>query len=394
MKTTDKLSSKRFIFSLLTGLVFLAGTAGLFIIHDCLAESLIYLAIIAISFIIVLFLAITKDRMEDKLPSHFFNNYNKLFFVSLISFGIVFLSNYFKLEMLLPVMLIVFLFDIIIGDKYALAISLYIVCIYSVAIEASTAMVICSVMLALYGWIISAFIIRKPFFKRFLGQIIAFCVNIILPVICHLFFYLEVDTNSFFYILINAIIVFVGVEILVIPTKQSIIKQEEYIYSLYLEPGYDLYEYIKNFSPLEYQHATRVSSLSALCAKAINADVNLSRCGGYYYRLGKLSGDDAALKAVTIANNHCFPEPLIGILGESSGSDALPSTRESAIIHMVDAVITKIEVFDQDSMGSDWNQNMVIYQTINEFSQKGYYDNSGLTMNQLLIIRDCIVKEK
>ena len=394
MKATDKLSFSRFICCLLTGLIFLAATAILSIINNCTLEHLIYLGLVSISFILILFLGITKDRMEDKLPSYLFNNYDKLLINSIISFSLVFLCSYFALEILLVAMLIVFLWDIIVGDKYALAVCLYMVCIYSIIMDVSTGMMVCSVLLALYGWIISAFIIRKPFFKRLIAQIIAFCVNILLPVICHLYFYLEIDTNSFFNILINAIIVFAGVEILVLPIKRTIIQHEEYIYSSYLEPGYPLYDYIKNFSPLEYAHATRVSRLAALCAKAINADIHLSECGGYYYRMGKLNGDEAKLKAVEIANNHCFPEPLIKLLSESSGSDLLPTTKESAIVHMVDAVITKIEVFDQDSMGSDWNQNMVIYQTINEFSQKGYYDNSGLTMNQLLIIRDCIVSER
>ena len=36
---------------------------------------------------------------------------------------------------------------------------------------------------------------------------------------------------------------------------------------------------------------------------------------------------------------------------------------------------------------------MVIYQTINELSQKGVYDNSGLSMNQFLIIRNILANE-
>ena len=65
----------------------------------------------------------------------------------------------------------------------------------------------------------------------------------------------------------------------------------------------------------------------------------------------------------------------------------------TAIVHMVDSVVTKVELFDSDSMSSSWNQNMVIYQTINELSQKGFYDNSGLTMNQFLIIREILANE-
>ena len=53
----------------------------------------------------------------------------------------------------------------------------------------------------------------------------------------------------------------------------------------------------------------------------------------------------------------------------------------------------RFSVNDKDSMKSTWNQNMVIYQTINELSQKGFYDNSGLTMNQFLVIREILANE-
>lgn len=58
---------------------------------------------------------------------------------------------------------------------------------------------------------------------------------------------------------------------------------------------------------------------------------------------------------------------------------------------MVDNVITRIELMNEDSMNNSWNQNMVIYQTLNELSQKGIYDNSGLSMNQYLKVRDFLV---
>ena len=60
---------------------------------------------------------------------------------------------------------------------------------------------------------------------------------------------------------------------------------------------------------------------------------------------------------------------------------------------MVDALVTKIELLDQDTMSSTWNQDMVIYQTLNELSQKGIYDESGISINQFLKIREKLVRE-
>jgi hypothetical protein len=76
---------------------------------------------------------------------------------------------------------------------------------------------------------------------------------------------------------------------------------------------------------------------------------------------------------------------------EYNGIMRRPTSRESAIIHMVDNVVTRLELINNDSMESSWNQDMVIYQILNELSQKGIYDNSGLSMNQYLKVRDFLV---
>ena len=54
----------------------------------------------------------------------------------------------------------------------------------------------------------------------------------------------------------------------------------------------------------------------------------------------------------------------------------------------------KLEVLDEDTVGSNWNQDMVIYQTLNEYSAAGLYDHSGLSMNMFLKIREYLVNEE
>ena len=147
---------------------------------------------------------------------------------------------------------------------------------------------------------------------------------------------------------------------------------------------------IKNFSEMEYTHALRVSKLSASAAEIISSDTRLAMAGGLYYRLGKIYDKDNS-RAIKIMEDNCFPREVINIVYEYNGIMRIPTTRESAIIHMVDNVITRIELMKDDSMNNSWNQNMVIYQTLNELSQKGIYDNSGLSMNQYLKVRDFLV---
>ena len=73
----------------------------------------------------------------------------------------------------------------------------------------------------------------------------------------------------------------------------------------------------------------------------------------------------------------------------------MPSSIESAIVQMVDGLIKKLEALDKTSkIEGGWNKEMVIYQTLNDFSAQGLYDQSGLSMNMFLKIREYLVKEE
>ena len=67
---------------------------------------------------------------------------------------------------------------------------------------------------------------------------------------------------------------------------------------------------------------------------------------------------------------------------------------ESALVHMVDAVVIRLEAMEQNVGQSVWNRDIVIYQTVNDFSSSEIYDHSGMSMNQFLKIREFLAKEE
>ena len=151
---------------------------------------------------------------------------------------------------------------------------------------------------------------------------------------------------------------------------------------------------LEKFSRQEYLHAKRVSALSKRCAQVVGADEPLCAAAGFYYRIGIMEGDHIAENGARIAEKNCFPEPVFQILLEYQGREKLPSTTESAIVQMVDGLVKKLELFDATTMSSNWNLDMVIYQTLNEFSEHGMYDESGLSMNKFLKIREYLLNEE
>ena len=90
----------------------------------------------------------------------------------------------------------------------------------------------------------------------------------------------------------------------------------------------------------------------------------------------------------------CFPEKVIQIIAEYYGEEEKPSSPESALVHIVDALVIKLEKMKEGVGLSQWNKEMIIYQTLNEFSSSGIYDVSGLGMNQFLKIREYLTKEE
>ena len=163
-------------------------------------------------------------------------------------------------------------------------------------------------------------------------------------------------------------------------------------YTKILQPDYPLVQSIRKFSEMDYSHALRVSDICGTCAMLIGVNEKLCRAAGFYYRIGRMEGEPYIENGVTLAENVCFPKELIQILKEYNGVLCPISSKESAIVHMVDRVVTKLDLLDKETFSSNWNQDMVIYQTLNEESATGIYDESGLGMNQFLEIRDFLVK--
>lgn len=160
-----------------------------------------------------------------------------------------------------------------------------------------------------------------------------------------------------------------------------------------LEEGYELSKTMEQFSAADYAHGRKVSKIAGECAKAIGADQHLAAAAGLYYRVGRLEGEPFVENGIDVALKHRFPPELVRILSEYNGEKYLPSTVESALVHIVDHVVAKFDVLDSNTLSSSWNQDIVVYQTLNENSAKGLYDKSGLSMNLYLLIRDFLIKE-
>lgn len=247
-----------------------------------------------------------------------------------------------------------------------------------------------SILFTLFG-VMLVFISREKQYHLWV-QFIVFFGTIIIIISCYYAQYLAIKASAFLTAALMgaANLVFLEFTDRILFQKTEEIQEE--VYTGLLKDNYPLVQSIRRFSEIDYSHAVRVSNLCGECANLLDLNIELCRTAGFYYRIGRMEGEPYIENGVTLAENACFPTDVIQILREYNGELEPISTKESAVVHMVDKVITKLDVLDKRTFSTNWNQDMVIYQTLNENSSTGIYDESGLSMNQFLRIRDFLVK--
>lgn len=393
MKKTNRLSTKRLSFIIGICFEFIIGFIVLSYFSNLLLDQLFFLLASSICFFVIFVLQLISKRLKKELPEDNYITYSRIFIALGLCFISVILMEQYAPDYFAPIMIVpLFLYPVLdIGSIFISA--LYMLTQLAICSSFSSNEIICYLLMISIAGILGQYLLEDDLFKKILASILLLLTNFLISIIFYYFNHIEISKYVFLYALISSLIV-VAVSAIFVPLLNKNIKTiQADIYEMFLEPDYSLVNDIRSLSFIEYQHASRVSRLSRLCASEIHANESLAACGGFYYRLGKLEGEPMINNAIKIANNHCFPEALITLISEYGGIISLPTSKESAIVHMVDTIVTKVELFDSDSMSSSWNQNMVIYQTINELSAKGFYDESGLTMNQFLIIREKLANE-
>ncbi|MCR5053553.1 MAG: hypothetical protein K6A69_01755 [Lachnospiraceae bacterium] len=387
----SRISLRRTLVLLLTTLIFVGGELFLVFKNDLMIDALLCMITLSAVFVLVLFMAIVVKRVHGEL--HYRGtNYTKLLFASALSVGMIILFSY-RMDIFLPFMLIAFFFAAALEESLAMGISVYLTMVYSITCGINLYYFYGYVLCIILGILFTGLLRRNDWRPGGSMFICIFCVNLILSVLFYYFTYLSVTTEQLIVSVVNGVLcgafaVFIFPRIL-----HSMAKEEYESYERLLDDEYSLMQDIKRYSFAEFEHARRVSRLAGICAEEIGADTRVARCAGLYYRLGKIEGEPEIDNAVQVATNHCFPPEVISILTEYGGIVRKPQTPESAIVHMADILVSKIELLGKTTMSSSWNQDMVIYQTLNEYSQAGMYDESGLSMNRFLKVRERLVKE-
>ena len=389
MKTEDNLSMKRLaaILSMMVGLLGLSLFWALW--YHYMIDQIITICVLSLLFFPVFIVFLYMERKQGRLllnPDSDYRKISKGFLVMLVLYlAFSFLPAY-SAAVMLPAMFLVLLSNTAVGITCGLFLDV-LLCMISASSYYELA---AYTILTLTGALMALLFEQKRY--RIYMNIIIFSISMSVP---GLFYYLgsfKMNYHIFLYGSIEGLIT--CLLFLIFYDKVAYQAKNEVYLTLQeiIAPEYPLVKEIQNYSEMDYVHAVNVSRVAYQCAVQIGADANVAAAAGFYYRLGKLEGEPFIDNGVTRAKQNCFPNAVVDILSEYNGEQKMPSTKESAIVHMVDSVITKFELIDKDTLSSTWNHDIVIYQTLNEKSASGIYDESGLSMNQYLKIREYLVK--
>lgn len=256
---------------------------------------------------------------------------------------------------------------------------------------ADVASLSCYLLLGMFGCVLVPFFQKKE--NKGWGCFMIFCTSFCLNALFSILGQGQVTLWSLLESLAGAAISCVGIALLFWLCNDRIKNSRELMLAHIIDEDYELVEMMRSYAKADYEHAKRVSLIAKGCAQRVGADPMLCETAGFYYRIGRLEGKPYVRNGVALARKRSFPPEVIQILAEYNGEEQLPSTLESALIHITDSVVAKFDILDKSTLSSSWNQDIIIYQTMNENSARGLYDRSGLGMNMFLLIRDYLVKE-
>lgn len=305
---------------------------------------------------------------------------------SVLIAGMTFLPEFFR-----PVMLISVLICAVSNVTIAISVGIFWDILLTLSTGDSFYALACFVVMTTLGAVLAQGLKEKKY--RIWISLLYFFISLIVPGVLYYLAFKEITDQVYYYGAANGVVTALVAFFLYGRLHQATTQESENRYLDIVSEDFSEVKALKDFSMIEYRHSKKVSDVAYACAKEAGYNANLCLAAGFYYRMGRWIGEPYVENAVDKAQTLCFPQPLVVILSEYYGQKTKPSTPESALVHMVDALLIKLEAMELDMEKSQWNREMFIYQTLNEFSSSGIYDESGMSMNQFLNIREYLAKK-
>lgn len=388
MRTTFP-SIIRIVFLTLIALLFF-GASFLFGFFKGLGlDELIIIGLFNLIFVCIFIVVINSKRLSGSLYKG--TNYLFLFIVYLICFGLCYAQSKVP-EYYIPVGILPLLLSAALPGTLSIGSGLYFYLISSVCFGQRTYTLYSYIAILVIAVLLGEYLKAKEGKFRVISGIIFGLICLMFPMLFSYLLTYSVEQREILIYLGLGIVNAIFMIFLYNPICKLFKRQRRNGYETIIDGSHPILVDLKKLSAPEFNHSVRVANLSGECADKIGADRLLAMAGGLYYHASNIYSVDDREKFYKRLNNLCFPPEVITLISHNGEDKNMPTSREGAIVHMVDALVTKFDAL-RDHAEGQWNTNMVVYQTLNDYSTQGYYDGTGLSMNEFLVIRDFLANK-
>lgn len=354
-------------------------------------EEIIAVILLALAFFPIICFELTYERRREMIGNNAQTSYKRaltgFLICSILVAAISFMPPYFKPVLLLPLIMSSYS-----NDSLGLITGLYYNVLLTLVASGDFYELLTYIMLVLIGGMLSK-MLKHVEYRLYIGMIYLFS-SVLFPNLCHYFVSGEMEFKNLLWGLLNGFIAAIYVIAFYPIMRERTMREKHYYYGDILADDFAQIRIVRKSLPAEYYHARKVSEIAYKYALALGLKEDLAAAAGFYYHLGKWEGDPPIESGVRRAQELCFPNELVQILKEYNAIDEKPSTPESALVHMIDGLLVTLENASEEVRTSKWDRDVLMLQTLNDFSAAGYYDNSGLSINSFMRIREWLSKEE
>ncbi|MBQ8624884.1 MAG: hypothetical protein IJ419_01765 [Agathobacter sp.] len=391
MKEQEKISTYRLLSCIAILVSAIIASSILCIINGLQFDEIFCVIVVILGVMPVVFFEMAFERRRNMISNNIQTSFERIavgFFLCCVFMLVIsFMPEFFRPVMLFPLIMVAFS-----NESIGIMTGLFLNILLAMTTGGSFHELLAYILLVIIGGVLTK-ALQQQEYRIMIGALLL-CSNVLFPSVFCYWTNESVTPAQLGYALLNGILTALYA-IFIYPKNKLKTEQEiAYHYESILADDYSQVREIKNYSLAEYRHARKVSDIAYKYAVALGLKADLTAAAGFYYRLGRLEGDPVVENGVKKANELCFPAELVQILKEYNGEKNLPSTPESALIHIIDGVLIKVELLNKQVGTSQWNREVLIHQTLNEFSTAGLYDKSGLSINAFIKIRELLAKEE
>lgn len=155
---------------------------------------------------------------------------------------------------------------------------------------------------------------------------------------------------------------------------------------------YSLIKGMKSNSVSLYNHSVEVAELSAMAAKAINADEDIAFAGGLYHDIGKMAGTNYVHEGIKIAGRYKLPSEIKNIIIEHNVKNRLPKSKEAAIVMLADTAVSAVEYLRSNKKNVD--EVTVFENSLMTRLKNGALNDSKMTISDFNTVKDIFMQHK